>query len=418
MLERPTGGAVVEAFTAAIRHYGVPFEVLTDNGKQFTGRFTRPVPAEVLFERTCREYGVTHRLTKRRSPTTTGKIERWHQTLRRELLDEAGEFADIHAAQDALDAWIQSYNHDRPHQSLDMATPASLFRPRLRQTNTAVDQERPAPVDTADVELQGPSPITPPAAPAASNTALHNAVEIDVIVPTSGNVSLVGHQQLWLGKHFVGRLITVWADHRSVHVLLDGNHLKTVSSRLSDTHLQQLMMRGARPAGPAPAAPAPPRASLLPPATVIEVDRIVTRDGSTQLGGKYLYLDPQLAGAQVTLRLDGHLAHVIRDGQLVKTLPAPVDHDQRARLRGARITTEPLPPRPPSGSQHVQRRVPKDGVVMVARQRLRIGRTHAGKTVTILVEDTHFRVLDGSTELSVHPRNTQQPIRHFKAPAP
>ncbi|MEV6227197.1 integrase core domain-containing protein [Saccharopolyspora shandongensis] len=185
VLERPTGGAVVEAFTAAIRHYGVPFEVLTDNGKQFTGRFTRPVPAEVLFERTCREYGVTHRLTKRRSRTTTGKIERWHQTLRRELLDEAGEFADIHAAQDALDAWIQSYNHDRPHQSLDMATPASLFRPRLRQTNTAVDQERPAPVDTADVELQGPSPITPPTAPAASNTALHNAVEIDVIVPTS-----------------------------------------------------------------------------------------------------------------------------------------------------------------------------------------------------------------------------------------
>ncbi|MEV0057394.1 DDE-type integrase/transposase/recombinase [Saccharopolyspora shandongensis] len=101
VLERPTGGAVVEAFTAAIRRYGVPFEVLTDNGKQFTGRFTRPVPAEVLFERTCREYGVTHRVTKRRSPTTTGKIERWHQTLRRELLDEAWEFADIHAAQDA-----------------------------------------------------------------------------------------------------------------------------------------------------------------------------------------------------------------------------------------------------------------------------------------------------------------------------
>jgi transposase InsO family protein len=46
----PTGRAVVEVFVAAMRRYGVPSEVLTDNGKQFTGRFTRPYPAEVLFE--------------------------------------------------------------------------------------------------------------------------------------------------------------------------------------------------------------------------------------------------------------------------------------------------------------------------------------------------------------------------------
>jgi hypothetical protein len=40
--------------------------VLSDNGKQFTGRFTRPFPAEVLFERVCRENGISQRLTKRR----------------------------------------------------------------------------------------------------------------------------------------------------------------------------------------------------------------------------------------------------------------------------------------------------------------------------------------------------------------
>ncbi|MGF6888908.1 hypothetical protein ABIA39_008174 [Nocardia sp. GAS34] len=72
---RPTSRAVVEAFTAAMCRYGVPSEVLTDNGKQFTGRFTRPFPAEALFERVCRENGIGQRLTKRRSPTTTtGKI--------------------------------------------------------------------------------------------------------------------------------------------------------------------------------------------------------------------------------------------------------------------------------------------------------------------------------------------------------
>lgn len=62
-------------FVAAMKTYGVPAEVLTDNGKQFTGRFTKPRPAEVLFERVCREHGITAKLTKPYSPTTTGKVE-------------------------------------------------------------------------------------------------------------------------------------------------------------------------------------------------------------------------------------------------------------------------------------------------------------------------------------------------------
>ena len=77
-----SGRAVTEAFAAAMRRYGVPFEVLTDNGKQFTGRHIRPQPVEVLFEPVCRENGILQRHTKPRSPTTTGKIERFHKTLR------------------------------------------------------------------------------------------------------------------------------------------------------------------------------------------------------------------------------------------------------------------------------------------------------------------------------------------------
>ncbi len=69
----PSGRAVCAAFTAAMRRYGVPFEVLSDNGKQFTGRHTRPQPVEVLFERVCRENGITQRLTRPRSPTTPGR---------------------------------------------------------------------------------------------------------------------------------------------------------------------------------------------------------------------------------------------------------------------------------------------------------------------------------------------------------
>jgi hypothetical protein len=53
-----------------LRSYRVPSEVLTDNGKQFTGRFADPVLAEVLFERACREHGIIQRLTTPRSPTS------------------------------------------------------------------------------------------------------------------------------------------------------------------------------------------------------------------------------------------------------------------------------------------------------------------------------------------------------------
>lgn len=137
VVTEPSIRSVCDAFIEAMARYGVPSEVLTDNGKQFTGRYTKPYPAEVLFERICRENGITTRLTKPRSPTTTGKIERFHKTLRRELLDAAGPFPSIEAAQEAIDAWVNGYNYSRPHQSLAMATPATVFRPGARRPGSS-----------------------------------------------------------------------------------------------------------------------------------------------------------------------------------------------------------------------------------------------------------------------------------------
>jgi transposase InsO family protein len=105
VVARATARAVCSAFVTAMAEYGIPGEVLSDNGKQFTGRSGRPRPAEVLFERICRENGITQRLTKPRSPTTTGKIERLHQTLQQELLNVHGPFASIEDAQVAVDTW-------------------------------------------------------------------------------------------------------------------------------------------------------------------------------------------------------------------------------------------------------------------------------------------------------------------------
>jgi transposase InsO family protein len=77
VVRRATGRAVCLAFADALQRFGIPEEVLTDNGKQFTGRFSQPRPAEVLFERICRENGIVARNAKPRSPTTTGKVERF-----------------------------------------------------------------------------------------------------------------------------------------------------------------------------------------------------------------------------------------------------------------------------------------------------------------------------------------------------
>ena len=68
----------------------------------FTGRFDQP-PVEVLFDRICRENGIEHLLTAPRSPTTTGKIERFHRSLRTEF-DTTQVFASITMAQQALDS--------------------------------------------------------------------------------------------------------------------------------------------------------------------------------------------------------------------------------------------------------------------------------------------------------------------------
>src|ERR1700757_889402 len=92
---------VCDGLSAALRRYGVPQQILTDNGKVFTGRYAQP-PVEVLFDRICRENGIDHILTLPRKPTTTGKIERFHRSLRTEF-DTRQMFRNLKTAQEALD---------------------------------------------------------------------------------------------------------------------------------------------------------------------------------------------------------------------------------------------------------------------------------------------------------------------------
>jgi transposase InsO family protein len=126
VMVRATARPVCGFFGEALECHGVPEEILTDNGKVFTGRFGLR-PTEVLFDKICRENGITHRLTAPRSPTTTGKIERFHRTMRTEFLSGGKTFPSLGRAQAELDEWVVDYNTNRGHQSLKMATPAERF---------------------------------------------------------------------------------------------------------------------------------------------------------------------------------------------------------------------------------------------------------------------------------------------------
>jgi transposase InsO family protein len=349
VLATPSAREVGEAFTAAMRRYGVPSEVLSDNGGQFTGRFIKPLPVEVLFEKICRHNGIKQRLTKPRSPTTTGKIERFHKTLRTEFLDNVAPFESIAAAQEAVDGWVAAYNHQRPHQALDMAVPASLFRPngptRLEVGNRPNEQQDTTPASLViDV-------IEPPRQPSSASAAL----EFEARVPPSGEVKIrSGRQSVAVHESLIGRTLTVWADLRSIHLSLDGEVLRTVRSRLVPDDLTHLAMRGARPAGAEPDRPALRRVNgtaVIGPGDAVEIDRTVNKDGVVAIAGSSHLIGFAWAGRRVTLRLDGHLMHAVIENALVGTWPCPLGTDQLGRLIGARTPSTPLPPPPlPAGS--------------------------------------------------------------------
>ena len=116
----PTGEAAWDAFCDGSERHGTPAHVLSDNGTCFTGRFLSG--GEVAFERDLRALGVRHIRSTPGHPQTCGKLERFHQTLKRWL--RAQPLARTPAElQDQLDWFRGYYNHDRPHRALAGATP-------------------------------------------------------------------------------------------------------------------------------------------------------------------------------------------------------------------------------------------------------------------------------------------------------
>jgi hypothetical protein len=201
-MARERSGVVCDGLRGALATYGVPEQILTDNGKVFTGRFNHP-PVEVLFDAICRENGIEHLLTQPRSPTTTGKIERFHRSMRAEFLSNRPTFANLKAAQQALDEWVHYYNTARPHQSLDMATPAQRFTP------AAAAPPPPATAQSVGADRTG-----------------DNWVSRRVC---SNGIVCVSWQQVCIGRHYAGQRCDVHVDGDLLRFWIGDELLKTAA---------------------------------------------------------------------------------------------------------------------------------------------------------------------------------------------
>jgi hypothetical protein len=256
-------------------------------------------------------------------------------------------------------------------------------------------------VDTADpVDPRRLGPFDPRAGDG-------DPVELDMVVPASGNMSLAG-QQLWMGPAHAGRTVRAWADCDVIHLTMGSARIKTVRSHLSVADLCRLRSKGAVPAGPPPL----PRAQ---DGEAVEVERLVSRHGLVALGPRRLLAAEILAGRLVGIRIEPTLLMFFDPDtrQLLRVRPNPLTVEQVVRLRGARRAGPP--PRPSTEPVTVHRRASATGVILVCRQRVNLGRIHAGQVVTIAVSETTLAIDLGDGDTRVVPRTTTLAVRNIKA---
>ncbi len=293
VVRRATAKPVCDALGEAMRRHGIPDQILTDNGKVFTGRFG-PGKGEVLFDRICRENGIRHLLTAPRSPTTTGKVERFHKTIKKELLADR-TFESLEEAQRVIDEWVVEYNTQRPHQGIGMVPPIRRF------------------------ELAAPEPFEvvvnedPPPGPESVEVVSEESRRVTRKVGQTGRISLASF------RYHVGR----WLAGETVDVTITPDGLVEISHRgvLVATHARQ---------HPPEAEPQvwrrQPRARPVRPPTVGHpVVRKVDSSGNVSFAAVEYRVGNAYRRQQVEVRVVGDTVEISKDGKLLKT--HAVKHD-------------------------------------------------------------------------------------------
>jgi transposase InsO family protein len=310
LLARATARPICDALAKAMRTHGVPDAILTDNAKVFTARFGKG-PGPVLFDRICVDNGIRHLLTAPRSPTTTGKVERFHKTLRGELLTpNQGAFATAQEAQAALDAWVEHYNCERPHQAIGMCPPLKRF---------ALADRRSDAVEVAEDDA------VPPARASSRPPGVGRWVD------QRGKISLAGFSYR-VGPTFAGEPVEVVTHDGLVEILHAGV--------LVATHVQRQ-----RPGSPEKSRP--PRTTgprrLRRPTSGPTVQRVADNSGSVSFAGASYRAGRAWRGKSIDVAIVAGSVQLSVDNKVIRV--HPIRHD-RAKEHGAYATPKGRPRSP------------------------------------------------------------------------
>ena len=282
LVTRATAQPVCDALLAALRRHGVPQEILTDNGRVFTGKRSSP-PATVQFDRICLNNGITHRLTAPFSPTTTGKVERLHRTMRNEFFNHF-TFDTLEETQEALDAWVLEYNTQREHQSLGDIVPARRFELARRDDLEVIDGS------VKDEQ-------TPPPRKSLSR-----------VVDDKGRVAVLRFRY-HVGRAFTGETVQVTSDNGLIYV----HHRDVLIATHARRHLAQDDEKFTD------------RPPVARPTKGDEVLRKVDNTGAVSFAGTAYRAGNSHKGRTVGVRIVGDTVQITLDGQLLRTHKARHD---------------------------------------------------------------------------------------------
>ena len=280
VVARATARPVCDALLEALARHGIPEQILTDNGKVFTGRLARK-PANVLFDRICLNNGIRHLLTAPYSPTTTGKIERLHKTMRKEFLADK-RFVTIEDMQAALDAWVVDYNNEREHQALGDVPPIRRF-----------ELARPASLDVIDGDVE------------VEEEPVRRKKTVGRRVDHAGRISILKHRY-HVGRHLAGEAVTVESSDGLLHVSHNGVVVATHARRhlIDDDDKMDRRAKHLR-------ASKPTRGD--------EVLREVSSSGAVSFAGTDYRVGNGYRGQTVGVRLVGDTVQIALDGTLLRT---------------------------------------------------------------------------------------------------
>jgi transposase InsO family protein len=195
-----TAGDVNMVFTAATSTYGDPATLLSDNGAVFTGAPRRG--GRVALEVTCHNRGIRFTHSRAYHPQTCGKVERFHQTLKK-WLDHQPRPATVRQLQVLLDEFRGYYNQVRPHRALGRRTPAQAYSARPKAVPTGT------PIDTGHYRVR------------------HDRIDNSGVITLRHNSRL---HHIGLGRGHAGTRVLVLARDRHIRVLTtDGELLRELN---------------------------------------------------------------------------------------------------------------------------------------------------------------------------------------------